>query len=393
MLLTMLASCTALGLGAGSLVTGNLAWALGFLALVGASLGGWLGQLKFSEAHHRLARAEAELAACQEREPRVQELLDVVTKARDGDLTPRPSFETSDLTGRLALALSQLLDDYAQRVQELQGLLVDLEGFNEHIGERNRQQEQVAARQLSGNLSVLDQSRKVHQTVGKLIFLVRNGVVTCAATSQLAQESQSRYQELREIMDEMVEASDAMLENLSAMKERSQAIDMVITTFVKVAHDTNLLGLNAAIQAQHAGPYGAGFGVVAQEIRRVAERNSVSALDIESTVLELQASVESGWGRMQQFRSRLEKNSQSVLQMGELLAVVGRHVQGMTPELQQAVESVECQSQGTQQIMDQMQEVTDLAEQNARSARIQGEGLADGLRLTQKLQSIVKKFA
>ena len=89
-------------------------------------------------------------------------------------------------------------------------------------------------------------------------------------------------------IDEMAQATGSISARLAAISERAGSIGSVVTTIAKVADQTNLLSVNAAIEAEKAGEQGRGFLVVAREIRRLADQTAGATLDIETMVREMQ---------------------------------------------------------------------------------------------------------
>src|SRR6202030_4369146 len=129
-------------------------------------------------------------------------------------------------------------------------------------------------------------------------------------------------------------------------------IGMVVTTITKVADQTNLLSLNAAIKAEKAGDYGRGFGVVATEIRRLADQTAVATGDVEQMVKEMQSAVAAGVMGMDKFSEEVRKGGEVVEQVGEELTQIIHHVQALTPSFETVSEGMQSQSQGAQQISD-----------------------------------------
>lgn len=380
-LLGLLAAATS---GTALTFLGVVVTLVGLASVAALSLGAW------QRAEQRLQELSQEQARNQRLLTQVEELANVVGQASAGNLQARPSFQGDDGVGRLALGLGGLLDQLVEVVERLHSLGEELSSFSHNIASQTREQEQVASGQVSRTLNVLGHSQQINRVGEELVARMKDVAYSCAAAAQLAQESQNRNQKLRAILEEMIQATGHVVDDLAGLNERAQAVDVVMTTFVKIAHDTNLLALNAAIQAEHAGPFGAGFGVVAQEIRRVAERNSVSAIDIESTVLEMQQAAQSGWQSMQQFRSRIEKDSETVVEIGEILASVGLQVQELSPQFEQAVGAAETQSLGARQIVDQIRAITDMANQNARTVQRQNEALAQVQGIARELTQLIE---
>src|SRR5438552_10656245 len=96
---------------------------------------------------------------------------------------------------------------------------------------------------------------------------------------------------MEESMHHIIEAADSINAKLAVLNEKAGNINQMVTTITKIADQTNLLSLNAAIEAEKAGEYGRGFAVVATEIRRLADQAAVATYDIEQLVKDIQSAV------------------------------------------------------------------------------------------------------
>ncbi|NER50868.1 MAG: methyl-accepting chemotaxis protein, partial [Symploca sp. SIO1A3] len=139
----------------------------------------------------------------------------------------------------------------------------------------------------------------------------------------------------------------------------------VVTTITKVADQTNLLSLNAAIEAEKAGEYGAGFAVVAREIRRLADQTAVATLEIEHMVKNMQSAVSSGVMEMDSFNKEVGHSVEDVQDIGEQIAQVIDQVQSLIPGFSNVSQSMEEQSQGAQQISEAMGQLSQSSRQTA----------------------------
>src|SRR6185295_13744886 len=120
-------------------------------------------------------------------------------------------------------------------------------------------------------------------------------VFTAAEDSAaLAGSGQAGLSRMEETMRQVMEAAASINTKLGVLNEKAGNINQVVVTITKVADQTNLLSLNAAIEAEKAGEYGRGFAVVATEIRRLADQTAVATYDIEQMVGDIQAAVSDG---------------------------------------------------------------------------------------------------
>jgi methyl-accepting chemotaxis protein WspA len=151
------------------------------------------------------------------------------------------------------------------------------------------------------------------------------------------------------------------------ISERAANINLAVTTITKVADQTNLLSINAAIEAEKAGEYGLGFLVVAREIRRLADQTAVASLDIERMVKEMQYSVSAGVMEMDKFAEQVRGGVQEIGQVAEKLSEIIEAVQGISGRFGQVTEGMRAQSQGAEQIREAMVRLADGASRTATS--------------------------
>ena len=163
-------------------------------------------------------------------------------------------------------------------------------------------------------------------------------------------------------MRQLADSTGSIGSKLSVISERAANINLVVTTITKVADQTNLLSINAAIEAEKAGEYGLGFLVVAREIRRLADQTAVATLDIERMVKEMQYSVSAGVMEMDKFSDQVRQGVGEVGQIGDQLGQIIAAVQGLTERFDQVTEGMRVQSQGAEQIREAIVRLSEGAE-------------------------------
>jgi len=165
-----------------------------------------------------------------------------------------------------------------------------------------------------------------------------------------------------------------------------------VTTITKVADQTNLLSLNAAIEAEKAGEYGLGFAVVAMEIRRLADQTAVATYDIEKMMKEMQAAVAAGVNGMEKFAEQARKGVEEVRQVSVHLAQIIHQVQLLTPRFQLVNEGMHAQAQGAQQISDTLSQLSQAAYLTAESLKKSTQAIDALNGAAQGLQISVARF-
>ena len=185
--------------------------------------------------------------------------------------------------------------------------------------------------------------------------------------SRLASNGQASLAGLQEAMHTLSDGTVSISDKLALVREKAGSIDTIIATITKISDQTNLLSLNAAIEAEKAGEYGRGFSVVAREIGRLANETAIATLDISGIINEMQTSVMDGVREMNHFREGVTHGVQSAEDATVQLSQVIAKVAYLSPEFDKVNEGMHFQSLGSKQISDSMAELNLSAAQLAGS--------------------------
>ncbi len=156
--------------------------------------------------------------------------------------------------------------------------------------------------------------------------------------------------EIRVVVQSLIEAIDTMRDKLGIISRRASAIGDVLVAITKVSNQTNLLSLNAAIEAEKAGEYGAGFSIVAREIRRLADQTSIAALDIETMINEMQVAVGDGVQGVTNYARQVHAGSETIAAISADLEQIIRHITELGPEFATVNHGTQMQSHSANQI-------------------------------------------
>jgi methyl-accepting chemotaxis protein WspA len=171
------------------------------------------------------------------------------------------------------------------------------------------------------------------------------------------------------MMRQLASSTTSISSKLSAIQEKAGAINLAVTTITKVADQTNLLSVNAAIEAEKAGEYGLGFLVLAREIRRLADQTAVATLDIERMVRQMQAAVSAGVMEMDKFTEEVRRGVTTSAQIASQLGEIIEQVQTLTERFDVVNEGMRNQSLGAKQINEAMGQLTEGARQTTQSIK------------------------
>jgi methyl-accepting chemotaxis protein len=262
------------------------------------------------------------------------------------------------------------------------------------IAASGKQLEATITEQVASTNEVTATVQEIANTSQKLVNTMDNVANLAIQTAHFAQESQNNLSEMKLAMSQLANSTNRISSRLGIMNEKANNINSVITTITKVADQTNLLSLNAAIEAEKAGEYGAGFAVVAREIRRLADQTAVATLEIEQMVKEMQTAVSIGVMEMDKFSREVKNNVENVGLISQQIAQVIDQVQTITPQFTLVNQNMEEQSQGAQQISIAMSQLSEASQQTAEALRDTNDalhGLDDAAHSLQKEITLFKQ--
>jgi methyl-accepting chemotaxis protein WspA len=279
------------------------------------------------------------------------------------DLTARVSVPSHDELGQLAEGINAMIGKIQAIVQRVRETSVALLSTAGQMAATARQQEAVVQGAGSSTTEIAAAVREISATGKELADTMGevNDGANHAAT--LASSGRSRLTTMEAGMKRLVEATDSISSKLAVIREKAENINLAVTTITKVADQTNLLSINAAIEAEKAGDYGRGFLVVAREIRRLADQTAVATLDIGNIVRHMQDAVSAGVMQMDKFSGEVRAGVQSVAEISGQTSQIIEEVQALSNRFQMVNEGMRNQSLGAQQINEAMAQVAGGAQQ------------------------------
>ena len=290
-------------------------------------------------------------------------------RVADGDLSGRIEDRGNDETGRLLRGLGGMMGSLRSRIASVKQSSVDLMSTAEQLTEAGSVQEAAISSLGASTSEAAVASRQISVTGRELLNTVNEVAGVAADTAHVADAGRQNLTGVGETMQKLKSTAAEFTERLSVIRERAEDINLVITTITKVADQTNLLSINAAIEAEKAGEYGQGFIVVAREIRRLADQTAVATLDIERLVAQMQQAVGAGVMEMDRFSSEFNTGMEQVAGISSQFVEVIDKVQVLTTKFEHVNQGMHAQATGAQQITEALITITDGSRTAAESLR------------------------
>jgi len=323
----------------------------------------------------------------------VDDLLGVVNRAAAGDLTGRTSVSGDDAIGHLARGLSKMIEDLRGMIAKVQRAGIQVTSSTTEIAASSRQQEATSIEQAQTSVEVLSTTREIAANANALVRTMEEAVQVADETTQGAEQARSSLASMDGTMQRMVAATDSINAKLAALSEKSSHINKVLTTITKVADQTNLLSLNAAIEAEKAGEAGRGFSVVATEIRRLSDQTTAATDDIEQMLKDMNSAVSASVMGMDKFSEEIRRSVQEVASVSDQLAEVIEDVQKLPARFDIVLEGMQSQAVGAGQIAETITQLNDSTQQTTEALKATSEAVQYLQQAAQDLQSSVATFS
>ncbi|MBI4805637.1 MAG: methyl-accepting chemotaxis protein [Desulfovibrio sp.] len=270
-------------------------------------------------------------------------------------------------TNQLFSAVAVMIHGLEELLTAVHSTGTQLQSSAGRIASTARQIEASATQQAASTVEVGATSKEISATAGGLADTMAEVLGVANRSSTLAVEGRESLARMGQAMDDLSDSSREMTAKLTLIREKASGIGQLLSTITKVAAQTNLLSLNAAIEAEKAGEFGPGFAVVAREIRRLADQTASAALDIERTIRDMQTSVQAGTSAMEGFKSLADQTSDTSRTVNAKLGRIIEAGEELTPRFSTVSEGMRLQAEGADQISVVISQLADSAGQTRDS--------------------------
>ncbi len=335
-------------------------------------------------------------AAASERENKknqeaILRLLNEMGDLADGDLTVKAEV-TEDITGAIADSMNYTID-------ELRNLVTGVNSAAISVTQKTAQAQSISAELLG---AAERQSKEIEQTTSQVLDVSRSiSAVSSTAEegAQVAQRSLAAADKGRLAVQDSIAGMNDIREQIQETSKRikrlgesSQEIGEIVELISDITEQTNVLALNAAIQAASAGEAGRGFSVVAEEVQRLAERSGEATKQIGAIVKTIQADTQDAVAAMEKSTQGVVEGAKLSDAAGQALTEIDSVTKNLAKLIQQISEATSAQAEATNQVAQNMQEILDITRQTTRGTQQTAGSIRDLSAVAQELKSSVAGF-
>lgn len=299
----------------------------------------------------------------------------VTLQVANGDLTQKVRLDTRDEIRGVALAFNQMVDSFNEMIaankelaeelavtsEELSQIADETTKATNRISESTQEVATASHTQVASAESSLRALDAMSESMQHIAAKSTDVSAVSEETSAQALRGNTSIMRAREQMGTIRHTVDSTAEVVRVMVDRSQEIGRIVDVITDIAAQTNLLALNAAIEAARAGEHGKGFAVVADEVRKLAEQSKLSADQITALIGEIQVETHRSIEAMGNVTEEVEHGATVVAEAGEVFARISASTQHVATQIHEVTTIVEAMSVSTKEVLTSVQEMTSLA--------------------------------
>ena len=318
--------------------------------------------------------------------------VEVAERLAQGDLSVTIKVASKDETGQLMAAMGTMAEN-------LRGIIGQVTGTAAQVASAAGQLQSTAERIATGAEQVAAQSgtvatagEEMSATSGDIAQNCQMAAAGAVRATQSAQNGAVVVENTVTVMGQIAEKVQQSAQTVASLGARSDQIGDIIGTIEDIADQTNLLALNAAIEAARAGEQGRGFAVVADEVRALAERTTRATREISEMIKAIQSETKGAVAAMEQGVQQVEAGTGEAAKSGAALRDILEQVNDVAMQVNQIATAAEEQTATTGEISSNMNQITEVVQLTSRGAQESAQAASQLSGHAAELQRLVRQF-
>ena len=319
-------------------------------------------------------------------------VFDTMAEIADGNLTVRSTVNSTDEMGMLGKEMNIMVEKLSAIIGRLSdnSISVSSAAVQMHAtAEQMATSTEELASQASTIATACEEMSATSSDIARNCHVAAND---SARANQAAEMGVGVVAETVTVMGRIADRVRTTAQTVESLGERSDQIGQIIGTIEDIADQTNLLALNAAIEAARAGEQGRGFAVVADEVRALAERTTRATREISEMIKSIQTETRSAVSAMDEGVREVEHGTSEAARSGDALRHILEQISSVTSQVNQIAVAAEEQTATTLEINNNIQQITEVANISSRSSHEEAQAANQLSKLAEDLKGMVGQF-
>ena len=322
----------------------------------------------------------------------LRQLIPVASSLAEGDLSIRIETQRNDEIGQLLSAMKNMIERWRSVVADVQQASGNVASAGQKLNENAGQMSTLSTEQEQRSSQVATAAEEMSQTIMDIAQNVNNIAGAAQVTLAVAKDGQGIVDKSVTEVKEIAETVDASSEFVRSLGDRSRQIGEIVDVIGDIADQTNLLALNAAIEAARAGEQGRGFAVVADEVRKLAERTANATSEISAMIKTIQEEVFKAVDSMENASGKVTVGVELSAHAGEALKNIVEKADELQLMVQQIASATEEMSTTSEEITKDIGQIASASRETSESSSHTTQAAAELSRLSINLQKTVGEF-
>jgi len=339
----------------------------------------------------RLQRSTRDQAAQETLQRSVTEFLTIVSQIARGDLTLRGKV-TNDALGNVVDSVNYMLDNFTKVLERVRKAAIDVQTNANDILISS---EQMATGANQQDQEITNTSSSVEELTVSMKQVSNNAEASAEAARRALDAAEQGNHSVRDTLEGMqrIRSSvQATAKKIKSLGDRSLEISEIVNVINDITEQTNLLALNAAIEAARAGEAGRGFAVVADEVRKLAEHSRNATKDISALIKSIQAETNEAVVVMEEGTKEVEVGARLADQAGKALEAISSVVRQSAELVQEISLASKQQVRGTEGVANAMQIISSITRQTSQGTRGTARTVETMVKLSEQLNEALSQF-
>jgi methyl-accepting chemotaxis protein len=318
--------------------------------------------------------------------------VEIAERLSTGDLTSTIVADSEDETGQLLKAMNNMAGNLKKMIGEVKSSAETMASASQELSASSEQMTKEITGQTSRSTQIATATEQMSQTVVDVAKNATSIASSATDTAKTAKDGGAIVSKSVEEVQAIARSVSDSARTIGALGEKSKQIGEIVGVINDIADQTNLLALNAAIEAARAGEQGRGFAVVADEVRKLAERTAKSTSEIAGMINGIQEEVEGAVKSMDEATRQVEVGVKYTEQAGGALDTIVTSVGQLHSMIQQIASATEEMSSASEQVSGDIQAIANSSNEMSSGAAQISQSSADLAKLATDLHIIVDRF-